>query len=75
MRAECWSHDFGERGVSWGCMAFSLTLRVNGWGTIEEEAIVDNKIKKLRGHAMWQSTHQFNTEEFDIINGCWKQLR
>ena len=51
-------------------MVFSLILRVNGQGTIEEEAIVDNKIKKLRGHAMWQSTYQFNTEEFNIINGC-----
>lgn len=51
-------------------MVFSLTLRVNGSGAIEEEAIADNKIKELRGRAVWQSTHQFNTEEFDIINGC-----
>lgn len=67
--------NFGERTVSWGYMVLSLTLRVNGWGQIEEEAIADNEIKKLRDHAVRQSTHQFNTEEFNIINSCWKHLR
>lgn len=28
----------------------------------EEEVITDNEIKKLRGHAVGQSTHQFNAQ-------------
>lgn len=27
-----------------------------------EEVITDNEIKKLRGHAVGQSTHQFNAQ-------------
>lgn len=35
-------------------MISSLILRMGGWGEIEEEVIVDNEVKKLRG-VLWGS--------------------